>query len=228
MASYFTVTLDTTAPAGVDISLAGGAATTGVQAITATIGTSDGDTTGYTMKVWGDVDTGANANIQATEGASSWITYSTSQAVTLSTGDGSKTVNVRIRDDVWNESASDSDSITLDTSAPTPSITSGPDVTRISKIAGKRTVTFQWQADVTFEEYKVKVVPATNSIHSAGTTLATTNGSTNVAGNAGGYPATTNITTTVDGRDLDVASSGDGSKIIKVFVRDATNNWSAA
>jgi hypothetical protein len=227
MASYFTVTLDTTAPAGVSISLAGGAATTNVQAITATIGTSDGDTTGYQMKIWGNVDESANANIQDAEGDSSWIAFSTSQSVTLSSGDGSKTVYVKVRDDVWNESAQQSDSITLDTSAPTPTLTSGPDVTRISKIAGKRTVTFSWQADVGFEEYKVKVVPATNSVHSAGTGLLTTNGSTNVSGSAGSYPAETPITTAIDGRDLDVASSGDGAKIVKVFVKDASNNWSS-
>lgn len=227
MASNFTITLDTTAPAGVTISLAAGAAATAVQDITATIGTSDGVTTGYQMKLWGSVDPAANANIQATEGASAWIAYSTSQAVRLSTGDGSKTVNLKIRDDVWNESAQQSDSITLDTTLPVPNITVGPDTTRVSKIAGKRTVNFSWQSDTPFEEYKVKVVPATNSIESAGTVIPTTNGSSNVASAAGGFPATTNINTVIDGRDLELASSGDGDKIVKVFVREASGNWSS-
>ncbi len=226
MATNFNLTLDTTAPAGVTISLDAGAPYATTQAVTATIATSDGDTTGYQMKLWGSVDTGANANIQATEGASSWIAYSTSQAVTLSSGDGSKTVNVKVRDDVWNESSSASDSITLDTSAPVPNVTAGPDATRISKVSGKRVSNFSWQADVTFDEYKIKVVPATNSIHSAGTTILTTNGSTNMAASAGGYPATTNIDSSIDGRDLEVASAGDGTKIIKVFVKDTAGNWS--
>jgi len=226
MATNFTVTLDTTAPAGVTISLAAGAAATAVRDITATIGTSDGDTTGYQMKIWGSVDNAANANIQTTEGASAWISFSTSQAVRLSTGDGSKTVNVKVRDDVWNESAQQSDSITLDTTLPVPNITVGPDATRVSKVAGKRTVNFSWQSDSIFEEYKVKVVPATNSTESAGTTIPTTNGSTNTSGTAGGYPATTNINTSLDGRDIELASSGDGDKIIKVFVREASGNWS--
>jgi hypothetical protein len=226
MANNFTVTLDTTAPAGVTITLAAGAAATAVRPITATIATSDGDTTGYQMKIWGSVDPAANANIQATEGGSAWIAFSTSQAVTLSTGDGSKTVNVKVRDDVWNESTQGSDSITLDTSIPVVNITSGPDTTKVSKVSGKRTVNVSWQSDSVFEEYKVKVVPSTGSIESAGTTIPTTNGSTNVAGSAGGYPATTNINTVIDGRDLELASSGDGDKIVKIFVREASGNWS--
>lgn len=99
------------------------------------------------MKVYGNVDTSYNANIQDTEGASAWITYSTSQEVKLSSGDGSKIVYVKIRDDVYNESSQASDSITLDTSVPVVTINSGPDVTKISKQTGKRTCSFQFQAD---------------------------------------------------------------------------------
>lgn len=226
MATNFNLTLDTTAPAGVSISLNGGAAYATSQAVTATIATSDGVTSGYQMKLWGNVDTGADANIQATEGASTWIAYSTSQAVTLSTGDGSKTISLKIRDDVWNESSTQTDSITLDTSAPVPNVTIGPDATKISKVSGKRVSNFSWEADVTFDEYKVKVVPATNSINTAGTTIPTTNGSTNMTGTAGSYPGTTNIDSSIDGRDLELASSGDGTKIIKIFVKDTAGNWS--
>lgn len=226
MATNFTLTLDTTGPAGVSISLEGGAAYATAQAIIATIGTSDSPTTGYQMKIWGNVDTAANANIQATEGASNWISYSTSQAVTLSSGDGSKTVNVRIRDDVYNESSSASDAITLDTTKPVPNVTVNPDLTRISKIAGKRVSSFSWEADTVFDEYKIKVVPATGSLENAGTVIPTTNGSTNITGTAGGYPATTNINSTIDGRDLEAASAGDGDKIIKIFVKDPAGNWS--
>jgi hypothetical protein len=225
-ATNFTLTLDTTAPAGVTISLNAGAAYTSTQAVTATIATSDSPTTGYQMKVYGDVDLSANANIQDTEANSTWITFSTSQAVTLLTGDGSKTVKVKVRDDVWNVSSEATDAITLDTTLPVPNITVGPDVTKVSKISGKRTCSFSWQANSAFDEYKIKTVPSSGSLESAGTTIATTNGSTNMAGSAGGYPATTNIDSTIDGRDLEVASSGDGAKTIKVFVKDAAANWS--
>ena len=226
MASYVTVTLDTTGPAGVDISIAGGAAITATRDVTAAITTSDSPTTGYQVKIWGDVDPAFNASIQTTEGASAWITLASPHSIRLSTGDGTKTVNVRMRDDVWNESSSDSDTITLDTSVPVVNVTSGPDVTRISKISGKRTVVFTWSSDTPFEEYKVKVVPATGSNDAAGTVVPTTNGSTGVAGSAGSYPASTPITTTIDGRDLELADSGDGAKIIKVFVREAAGTWS--
>ena len=223
MAAHFTLTLDTTAPAGVSISLAGGASFTAVRGITATIGTSDGDTTGYQMKIWGDVDNSVNSNIQTTEGASSWISYSTSQAVTLSTGDGSKTVNVKVRDDVNNESSAASDSITLDTSVPVITI-SGPDVAKVSKIAGKDTAAFSFSPDVAITAYKVKVVPSSGSLEDAGTQIPTTAGSTNMSGGAVGAGATVNCT--IKGTDLETASSGDGAKTIKVFGQEASGNWS--
>lgn len=225
MATNFSLTLDTTAPAGVSISLDGGAAYAATQSVVATIATSDTPTTNYQMKLWGNVDTSADANIQATEGASTWITYNTTQAITLSTGDGSKTISLKVRDDVWNESSTQTDSITLDTSRPVPNINVAPDATKISKISGKRVSTFGWQADAIFEEYKIKVVPSSGSAHTAGTQIPTTNGSTNMSGTAGGYPATTTITSSIDGRDLELADSGDGIKIVKVFVKDVAG-WS--
>lgn len=232
MASYFNITLDTTAPGGASIVLESGASYTGTQTINARLATSDGTTTGYQIKIWGDVDTSYDSNVQASEGASSWVTVGGSfpydQTIKLSTGDGSKTVYAKIRDDVWNETSQLSDTITLDTVAPVVTIVSGPDATKVSKVSGKRTVNFGWQSDIVFDEYKVKVVPASNSIHTAGTTLLTTNGSSNVSGTAGSYPATTTINTAIDGRDLEVADTGDGTKIIKVFVKSPTGNWSSA
>lgn len=229
-ATNFTLTLDTTGPAGVTVSIASGAETTSSRDVSLAIATSDGSTTGYQMKIWGSgIDTTDNANIQDTEANSSWISYSATQVVKLSTGDGSKSVTVRLRDDVWNESSTATDTITLDTSKPVPNITSGPDVTRISKISGKRTCSFGWQADQVFDAYKIKVVPGAGSVHTAGTQIPTTNGSTNMAGSAGDYPATTTINSTIDGRDLETADAGDGAKIIKIFVQeDSTNpdSWS--
>lgn len=224
MASFFNLELDTTAPGGVTISLAAGATYTSTRDITATIGTSDGSTAGYQMKVWGDVDPAANASIQTTEGASAWIAFNASQAVRLSTGDGSKTVNVKVRDDVWNATAAAaSDSITLDTTVPVITI-SGPDVSKISKVTGKRTASFSFSPDVALTAYKVKVVPATSSLENAGTQVPTTAGSTNVSGGAVGAGATVNVT--IDGADLETASSGDGTKVIKVFGQDASGLWS--
>lgn len=224
MASYFNLTLDTTAPAGATFSINSGDAYTSTQAVTANISTSDGTTTGYQIKVWGDVDTSANANIQDTEGASSWISYTTSQSVTLLTGDGSKTLNVKIRDDVGNSTSTLTDTITLDTSAPVPTISIAASPTKISKVASFDTSTFSFQADVDIVEWKVKVVPATSSINTAGTTIPTTAGSTNTTGTT--LTATTDQSVGIKGTDLETASSGDGTKIVKVFVKDAAGNWS--
>jgi hypothetical protein len=226
MASFFNLTLDTIAPAVPTILLASGAAYTTTQILTAGISTTDGDTTGYQMKLWGDIDPVYDADVQVLEGSSNWIAYTISKSIKVSTGDGLKTVYLKIRDAVWNVSAQTSDTITLDTIVPVSTVSLGPDVTVVSKQTGKRTCSFSFQSDSIFDQYKVKVVPATGSLENAGTQIGITNGSTNMSGSAGNYPATTNIACTIDGADLEVASSGDGVKIVKVFVKDQAGNWS--
>jgi hypothetical protein len=224
MATNFTLTLDTTAPVITAANIAAGAA-----AITNRVTTMDTTVTGgdvSQMKVFGTgIDVAADANVQATEGASTWVTYSASKAITLTTGDGSKSVSVKVRDDVGNESTISTDTVTLDTTAPVPNITVAASPTKISKIATFDTSTFQFQSDTAIQAWKVKVVPATNSVESAGTTIPTTAGSTNTTG--GSLAATTNQTVTIKGTDLETASAGDGSKIVKVFVQDTAGNWSA-
>ncbi len=138
-----------------------------------------------------------------------------------------KTLNVRMRDSVGNESTVASDAITLDTTLPVVTVNSGPTAAKISEIAGFDRSSFAWSVDVAFEEYKVKAVASAADPHTAGTLIPTTAGSTNVAGAVGGYLAATNITTEIDGTDLKTASAGDGAKIVKVFVREASGNWSA-
>jgi hypothetical protein len=224
MAAFFNLKLDTTGPADVTISLAAGAAITASRAITATIGTSDTPTTNYQMKIWGDVDDTVNANIQPTEGASAWISYSTSQAVTLSTGDGSKTVNVKVRDHLHNPSSTASDSISLDTSVPVITIT-GPDVTEISKQATKNVASFSFSPDVELQAYKVKVVPSDSSLENAGTQIPTTAGSTNMSGGTVASGATVNCT--INATDFETAAGGDGTYVVKVFGQETGSGiWS--
>ena len=104
----------------------------------------------------------------------------------------------------------------------------GPDKSRISKVTGYDAAAFSFVCDVDFEEYTVRVVPATSSLHTAGTQIPATGGSTNVSGTAGGYKKNTAINVTIKGADLETASSGDGVKIVKVFVKNAAGTWSAA
>jgi len=224
VANWFNLILDTLGPQDPSVSINSGDAYTNDQLVTLSIGTSDSDKTGYQMKIWGNVDATYDTNIQATEANSKWITFATSKQVKLSTGDGTKTVYAKLRDDVWNESAQASDSITLDTTVPVVTIT-GPDVSKISKVASKDTAAFSFSVDQTFVEYKVKVVPSTSSLHTAGTQIPITAGSTNMSG-TGSFAASTPISCTIKGADLETASAGDGTKIIKVFVKDAAGNWS--
>jgi len=224
MSNFFYLTLDTTGPQSPSVSINAGAAYATAQLVTLTIGTSDSDTTGYQMKIWGDVDTAYDTDIQATEAASSWISYSPSRQVKLSSANGTKTIYLKIRDSVLNESSQASDAISLDTVLPIASISAGPDVTKISKVSTKDTCTFSFTVDSHVQAWKVKVVPSTSSLQDAGTQLGTTNGSTNVTG--GALAASTPQAVAIKGADLEVASAGDGTKIIKVFVQDDAGNWS--
>lgn len=218
MASYFNLTLDTLAPSGLAVQLNGDDIYTTVATVELTLSLDDLETTGYQMKIWGveGVDN---------EKSASWETYAASKSVTLTTGDGLKTVYVKVRDSVGNETASASDSITLDTSVPTVTVT-GPDKPIISEVVGFNQAVINFMSDIAFEEYKVCVVPATSSTQEAGTVIPTTAGSINTSGDDGGYEADTNIQVTITGTDLKTASSGDGTKIVKVFVRNAAGTWS--
>lgn len=220
MASYFNLTLDTLAPAGLSVKLNGDDIYTTMAAVELALTLTDGDTTGYQMKIWG-VDGVAD------EESASWETYAAAKSVTLPSGDGLKTVYVKVRDAVGNESAAASDSITLDTVVPTVTVT-GPDKATISKVVGFNLAVINFMADVAFEEYKVCVVPATSSTQDAGTVIGTASGSIATSGSAGGYEADTNIQVTISGADLETASAGDGVKIVKVFVKNAAGTWSVA
>ncbi len=220
MASFFNLTLDTLAPAGVTLSLNDDARYTTSASIMAKIGTSDEDTTGYQLKVWGGVD-GA-----ATEADAAWVNFATEKAINLTTGDGKKTVNLKVRDDVGNESAVVTKEIILDTAVPVVTIT-GPDKSKISKVENFNVAAISFTCDVDFVEYKVKVVPASTSLQDAGVVIGTANGSTNMSA-TGEFADAEAINCTITGADLEAASAGDGEKVIKVFVRNAAGTWSVA
>lgn len=223
MSSFFNLTLDTAAPAGLAITLNEGALYTTKNVVNLAIALTDTDTTGYQMKIWG-IDEATD------EAAAAWGTFAATKSISLPDGDGLKTVYVKVRDDVGNEAAAVSASITLDTAVPVVTIT-GPDKSKLSKVAGFNQAVINFTSDVAFTEYKVCVVPETNSLAAAGTVLGTVNGSNNVSGVAEDgetFAADTNIAVTITGADLEVASAGDGVKILKVFVKNAAGTWSVA
>lgn len=219
MASYFNLTLDTLAPQGLTIKLNNGSQYTTNKTVELAVNVTDESADGYQMKVWG-------VNGVANESDATWETLANIKNVTLSTGDGLKTVYVKVRDDVYNETAAASATITLDTSVPAVTII-GPDVSKISKTSPKDVATFSFTSNTAFTEYKIKVVPSNSSLHDAGVQIGTANGSTNMSA-TGTFKASTAISCKVYGKDLEAASSGDGEKIIKVFVKNAHGTWSVA
>lgn len=219
MASYFNLTLDTLAPQGLTIKLNNGSQYTTNKTVQLAVNVTDESADGYQMKVWG-------INGVANESDATWETLANIKNVTLSTGDGLKTVYVKVRDDVYNETAAATATITLDTSVPAVTII-GPDVSKISKTSPKDVATFSFTSNTAFTEYKIKVVPSNSSLHDAGVQIGTANGSTNMSA-TGTFKASTAISCKVYGKDLEAASSGDGEKIIKVFVKNAHGTWSVA
>lgn len=223
MVNFIYITLDTTAPSNPSITIGGGLTSTTNQLVNLEIKTGDVSTDNYQMKIWGNVDNEYSANIKSTEELSVWIPFTTNPQIKLSSGDGTKTVNVRIRDDVHNASTIATSSIKLDTKIPTVT-TTAVDVPRVSKIAGKDTFSFAFSADKDIAEYKVKLVGVIEATHATGTTITTSNGSMNVSGVTS---ITEGTSTTVTIKSADLGSVADGQKIIKVFVKDTLGNWSA-
>ena len=184
------------------------------------------------MKIWGDLDLAqaktdgivASSAVETNETSAQWITFITSKQLKLSAGDGSKSISIQIRDDVWNISSTATDAIVLDMTRPIVTI-SGPDVTKISRISGKDKCAFSFVANENFQEYKVKVVASTGAAENTGTQIPITGGSVNMSA-IGTFTKDVPIESVIDGDDLFAAQSGDGVKIIKVFVKGVAGNWS--
>lgn len=223
MASFFNLILDTLAPESLAVKLNNGALFTSNVSATLGVTIDDEDTTGYQMKIWG-IDGVEN------EEDASWESFVASKPIVLTSGNGLKTVNVKVRDNVGNETASESAAITLVSDVPVVTVT-GPDKSTISKVDGFDSAVIAFMADVAFVEYKVCVVPAENSLVDAGALIPVTAGSVNTSGTAGEgdeFAADTAVNVTIKGTDLETASGGDGTKIVKVFVKDARDIWSVA
>lgn len=215
MASYFQLTLDTLAPTISAFVINSGASVTTSTAVTLTITSSDA----ASMKIWG-------INGVASEADASWETFASTKSVTLTSGDGSKTVYVKVRDSVYNESSASSATITLSTALPTIAVV-GADVSVISEQSGKNVATFSFTSNMALKAWKVKVVPANNSAQDAGEQIPSTAGSVNMTGTT--LAANTSVECKINGTDLSTAVGGaDGTYIIKVFGQASANDlWSA-
>lgn len=225
MASFFNLTLDTTAPTSLSLDINEGAIYTNSQNVTLYIGLDDEEAADVTqMKIWG-ID-GAE-----TEDDASWETYTPSKIVILTEGDGLKTVYLKVRDDVGNETFETSYDITLDTVVPAVSVT-GPDKSKISEVEGYDIAIINFMSDTPFKEYKLCVVPATSSSEDAGTPIGSANPDHPTTDEKFDgedlFPANTNIEVWISGSELATVDPGDGVKTIKVFVRTESGMWSVA
>lgn len=217
MANYFNLTLDTLAPSISSFTINSGQSVTSVRNVTLSIACGASDVA--SMKIWG-------YDGHLTESSASWETFATTKSVNLPDADGRYTLYVKVRDDVYNESAASSATITLSTELPEITIV-GPDVSKISEVSGKNIASFTFSSDVALSAYVVKVVPSASSDHEAGTQIGMTNGSTHMSG--GAVAANTSVSCTINGSDYKTAvGSTDGTYIVKVFGQNAENGlWSA-
>lgn len=191
MASYFNITLDTTAPSGVGVKINGDEARTTSRNVTLNIACTDADKTGYKMKIWGDITTGdETGNLIAAETDAAWEDFAASKTVLLIGDDDNsssqRTVYVKVRDDLRNESATVSDSIILYSELPEITVISGPSpakiTTRADKTAGnnfseqlslavltRSTVAFTANKDIS--DVKVMITSSINSLHNDTTNI---------------------------------------------------------
>jgi hypothetical protein len=217
------LTVDTTPPANPALVINGGVLNTNGRPALVSITHGGGSPT--QMKIWGDVEIGANPSIGGFEGDSSWIPYVQDTAITLSTGTARKRIYARLRDALGNVTAVFQSYIDYDPTTPIVTVVVEPLVDDVSLVSGHDEAAFTWESNVDFVEYQVRVVPTQATPHTGGSPIGSGNGSLNVAG-VGSWDALTPVTTTIKTADLLLASPGDTAKIVKVYVKDALGVWS--
>lgn len=104
---------------------------------------------------------------------------------------------------------------TLDVIPPTPTV-GLPTRTKISRVTGRDSTSFDWSSNEDFQAYQVRLVPLATSLVGAGTLL--------VSGGSGSTGQV--ITTTITDDEMVAAGAAEGTSIVKVFVQDNAGNWS--
>lgn len=233
MSNYVNLELDTLGPQGVSVKINEGETTTNINVINLTVSCTDEDLTGYQMKVWGTASC-------PTEEDAVWSNFVSSNTYLISSTDGLKTISVKLRDDVHNESVTASASIRLLTNRPSiQNLYIGP--AKVSLVEGKNLATGAFGFDEKIDAAKVMIVQDINAKHDnqANISIPTTNGShlefedgTRLSSDYLEFEGheCDNIFTVlfnINANDIASVSPGDGVKIIKVFVRSvASGLWS--
>lgn len=200
-------------------------------------------------KIYGDFTVGDTQQAQGiSEGDAQWVLYEpdsgkdykaiTGLVVTL--GDGTKTVNLKVKDSADRTHLSTA-SFYLDMTAPDV-VVSDVDYNRISKvhvlrrnnmgdISGKYAdeTHFTFTPDDYIIAYKVCAYASQAAAERGSyedSAIPTTAGSVNMS--ATGIYSIAAVSCMIKGADLESAVSGDGLKIIVVYVQDKAGTWSAA
>ena len=235
MANYVKITLDTIGPSGVSVLINGDADKITSTAATLTINCTDTDLTGYQMKIWGTADAPSESDAK-------WETYQAEKNVTFSSGDGQKTVYVKVRDDVYNESVIASDTVLLITKVPVVTqMKTG--TSKISLMQGGNIATGCFYFDEDISAAKIMIVQDVNAPHNSPANVLVP-----CAGGSSMYHSDADMNYEFEGSELSLegefscdgyidfiiyaddivaASPGDGVKILKAYVKSAsTGSWS--
>lgn len=233
MSNYINLTLDTLGPQNVSAILNDGEHMTTSNNVRFTIICTDPDKTDYQMKIWG-------TETHPTEEDAEWQTYADTVRLTLSDFTGLKTVYFKVRDDVYNESATVS--ATINYVKERPSI-QGLFVTpaKLSLMDKKNVASGGFNFSETIDAVKIKIVSDVNASHDdpSNISIPTTNGSAMWDDfNSDSYdistldheitvPSSMSVGFYINAKDISSVAPGDGVKIIKFFVRSAMSGlWS--
>lgn len=225
MASNIQFTLDTQAPATVVLTAP---ANSGSLIVAVSGSTTDADTTGYTMKLWG---TGVSADAVAgtTKANAPVLAYTTASKNVTFLAEGSTQLYLAVYDDVGNETVATPATINIITTLPTVTISNisggNADHSKFSTTPPYNVLSFNFVSSMDYQAYAVMRVSTTGSLYASGTAIGTANGSTNVSG-AGTVTAGTSKTVTIN--MLDLPTQVNENKILKVFVQNLGGNWSQA
>ncbi len=243
MANYVNLTLDTLFPQGFTLKINDGATTTNSTTVEIKVTCADvGYCDGYQLKVWGTADC-------PTEESASWVNFvkddgpsgkTMTLTTTISGTDGQKTIHAKLRDDVYNETPSESATIRLLTNRPTiQGLYISP--AKVSLMDGKNLATGSFGFDEKINAAKVMIVTDVNATHDNQTNISipTTNGSClefedgdvlssdKMEFTGTECDDTFTVLYNINAKDISAVAPGDGVKIIKVFVRSAESGlWS--
>lgn len=233
MADYSDAPLDTQGPQDVSVVLNDGAYVTTEKTVRYTVTCSDPDTTDYQIKIWG-------TETCTEESDANWQRFVRSGSFTVDDTTGLKTIYFKLRDDVYNESATVSATINYIKERPviqnlfvTPA--------KLSFADKKNVASGGFNFSETIDAVKIKIVADVNASHDdpSNISIPTTNGSAMWDDlNTDSYdirtleheitiPSIMTVGFYINAKDLAAVAPGDGVKIIKIFARSAMSGlWS--